>query len=116
MEKYRCITDDIVSNEVIITDERIAHIKAHHPGHFEIIAPFFQAVIAEPDYILADAPNTGLLLKLISEENLQIQAVLRLHTSSDQNGFKNSILSAWYIREKEFSRLLRNKKMLYKRE
>ena len=42
---YKCVTDDITTDEVIITDERISHIKDHHPGHFEIIEPFLQTAI-----------------------------------------------------------------------
>ena len=34
-EKYRCITEDIVTDEVIITDERIGHIKERHPNDYE---------------------------------------------------------------------------------
>ena len=28
---YKCITDDIVTDEVIITDNQIQHIKDRHP-------------------------------------------------------------------------------------
>lgn len=113
---YSCITADIVADEVIITNERIQHIKEHHPGDFERLAPFLPIVIQEPDYILADkSPNTGLLLKEIRQNDLRIKLVLRLHTSTDPAGFRSSVLSAWIIREKEYQRLIRNKKVLYKR-
>lgn len=65
IEKYRCITLDISVREVIITEERIGHIKSRHPGHFEVIAPFLKAAVQEPDYILEDTPNTGLILKAV---------------------------------------------------
>lgn len=32
---YKCITTDIVTDEVIITDERIQHIKERHPNDYE---------------------------------------------------------------------------------
>ena len=114
--KYRCITEDIQTREVIITAERIQHIKTHHPGHFEVIAPFLAAAVETPDYILEDAPNTGLILKAVSEDDLRIQMVLRIHTSSDAPGFKNSIISAWKISESRWNNYLRNKKILYKSE
>lgn len=117
IEKYRCITDDITTDEVVITEERVRHIEAHHPGHYEKISPFLQAALDAPDYILEDKnPNTALILKEIKMDGLRIQVVLRLHTSADAEGFKNSILSAWEIREKEYRRLARNKNILYKRE
>ena len=32
---YKCITDNIATDEVIITDERIQHIKDRHPNDYE---------------------------------------------------------------------------------
>lgn len=116
IERYRCIAEGITTDEVIITNERIQHIQEHHPGHYEMISPFLRAVLEEPDYILEDVPNMGLLLKLVKDGDLRIQVVLRRHTPTDPDGFKNSIISAWHIRKKEFRRLLRNKNVLYKRE
>lgn len=112
---YSCISDAIASDDVIITEERIQHIEDHHPGHFESIEPYLQLAITEPDYILKNMPNTGLILKEIIEEDLRLQIVLRLHTVTDPDGFKNSVISAWRIREKEYNRLLRSKVILYKR-
>ena len=117
IELFRCIAEDITTDEVIITEERIAHIAGHHPGHFEVIGPFLQCAVSEPDYILEDrSPHSALLLKRISTAQLNIQVVLRLHTSGDTPGFKNSVISAWKIREKEYRRLVHSRKILYKRE
>lgn len=117
IEKYRCITDGITTDEVIITDERIQHIEAHHPGHYEKVSPFLQAAFDAPDYILKDKnPNTALILKEVEKDGLRIQVVLRLHTSTDVEGFKNSIISAWEISENRWNNYLRNKTILYKRE
>jgi len=113
---YRCITTDILTREVIITDERIRHIKEHHPGHYEEIEPFLKAAVESPDYILEDAPNTGLILKAVNRNGLRIQMVLRIHTSADSPGFKNSVISAWKISESRWKNYLRNKKILYKSE
>ena len=116
IETYMCITPDISAREVVITDERIEHIKNHHPGHFEEIEPFLRAAVEAPDYILQDAPHTGLILKAVRREGLRIQMVLRIHTSADTPGFKNSILSAWKISETRWNNYVRNKKILYKSE
>lgn len=113
---YRCVTQDITTDEVIITDERIEHIKAHHPGHFEIIAPYLKEAIDMPDHILEDAADTGLILKQIETNGIRFQMVLRLHTSKDMKGFKNSIISAWKIGESRWKNYIKNKKVLYSRE
>ncbi len=117
IEKYRCITDDITTNEVIITPERIQHIEERHPGAYEKIKDFLQVALDDPDYILEDKnPNTGIILKLIEEKGLRFQMVLRIHTSTDPDGFKNSIISGWDISESRWKNYINNKKILYKKE
>ena len=41
---------------------------------------------------------------------------MRLATSTDNPNYKNSVITFMKIREKEWNRLLRNKKILYKFE
>ena len=115
---YKCITDDIVTNEVIITDERIGHIKERHPNDYERYCEYLKLIIESPDYIVeTNKPNTALILKEIKEsEERQFKTVLRLTTSTDNPDFKNSIITFMKIDEKEWKRLLRNKQILYKKE
>ena len=115
-EIYKCITEDITTDEVIITDERIEHIKEHHPGHYERIGPYLKDAVEDPDYILKDAKNTGLILKRTELEDVRIQTVLRVHTTSDKEGYKNSIISAWEISESRWENYINNKVILYKRK
>lgn len=118
VEIYKCVTDDITTDEVIITDERIRHITEHHPEDYEFIKPFFQEILAAPDYILEDSgrAHTGLVLKELVTEKSRVQVVLRLHTSLDDPSFKNSIISAWRISESRWNNYINNKKTLYKAE
>lgn len=61
---YRCVTQDITTDEVIITDERIQHIKDHHPGDYERFPKYIFDIVSDPDYILqANKPNSAFLLK-----------------------------------------------------
>jgi len=112
---YECVTKDMTTDEVIITDERIGHIDDHHPGEYENIAPFLKAAVTAPDYILQDKPHTALVLKIVEENGKRIQLVLRIHTSSDKAGYKNSVISAWRISKSRWESYLRNKHILYKR-
>lgn len=114
---YKCITDDIITDEVIITDERILHIKERHPNDYEKYYIYMKEVIESPDYIIeANKPNTALILKEFSNGNEQFKTILRLITSSDDISFKNSIITFMKINSKEWERLLRNKEILYKKE
>jgi hypothetical protein len=64
VEKYRCITDDITTDEVIITAERIEHIKERHPGDYERFMGYMADIVADPDYIIeANKANSAGLLK-----------------------------------------------------
>lgn len=117
IEIYNCITKDITTNEVIITDERIQHIKEHHPNNYEQYYSYMRSIIENPEYIIeANKPNTALILKSFSNGNETFKTVLRLITSSDNSKFKNSIITFMKINEKEWNRLLKNKKILYKSE
>lgn len=115
---YECITDDITTDEVIITEERIQHIVKRHPNDYEQYYAYLKTVVEDPDYIIeANKPNTALILKeIIESDERQFKTILRLKTSKDNKDFKNSIITFMKINEKEWSRLIRNKRILYKRE
>lgn len=114
---YKCITEDIVTDEVIITDNQIQHIRDRHPNDYERFSQYFGQIIAEPDYIIeASKPYTALILKSIEQDGEIFKTVLRLATSKDPSTYKNSIITFMKIDEKEWNRLLRNKKKLYKKE
>ena len=115
IEKYRCVSKHITTDEVIITDERIQHIQEHHPDDYERYEMYLKSIIEEPDYILeANKPNTAFLLKAFSEENRRFQLILRLAVEGDIPGHKNSIITFLRVEEKRYQRYLRTKKILYK--
>lgn len=114
---YKCITDDIVTDEVIITDERIGHIKERHPNDYERFCSYIPEIIAYPDYIIeANKPNTGVILKEIEEHGEKFKLVLRIKVEGDPDEYKNSIMTFWHIGETTWKKSLKNKKVLYKRE
>lgn len=116
-EIYSCVTKDIVADEVIITDERIEHIQTNHPNDFEQYFKYLIQAIAKPMYIIeANKPNTALVLKSFCSDDKVFKMVLRLVTSSDNPNFKNSVITFMKIDEKEWKRLIKNKKILYKSE
>ena len=116
LELYRVVSDDIQTDEVIITEERIRHIQERHPNDYERFSGYLAEVIQRPDYIIRDErPDTGLVLKEIAvgdqEEHFRI--ALRLATAKDPRRYKNSIITFLKIRQKEWERLIRNKEILY---
>ena len=117
IEIYKCVTADIQTDEVIITDERIQHIKERHPDDFERYCQYMREIIENPEYIIeANKPRSALLLKTFTEGEDVFKTVLRLITADDDPEFKNSIITFMKIDDKEYKRLVKNKKVLYKSE
>ena len=111
---YRVVMEDIASDEVIITDEQIEHIKNRHPDDYELFANFFAEMIRDPDYIIkANKPNTAIVLKEVEFDGRKLKLILRLKTSADPDEYKNSIITFQHIREKEWHRVIRNMNILY---
>lgn len=114
---YSCVTKDIATDEVIITDERIQHIKERHPNDFERYSEYIRLAVENPDYIIeANKPNTAFVLKSITDNDLNFQMILRLITSNDIKNYKNSVITFLKVEEKRYNRYLRTKKILYKSE
>lgn len=114
---YKCVTKDIVTDEVIITDERISHIKERHPNDYERFCGYMKEIVEDPQYIIETGkPNTALILKEFVDGNERFKTVLRLITSHDNPEYKNSVITFMKINDKEWNRLLRNKVILYKKE
>lgn len=117
-EIYKCISADIQTDDVIITEERIQHIKERHPNDYERYCGFLKEIVEQPGYIIeTNKINTALILKEFEGENEEtFKTVLRLVTSTDDAGFKNSVITFMRINKKEWTRLLKNKRILYKRD
>lgn len=116
-ELYKVVTEDIRTDEVIITDERIQHIQERHPDDYERFSTYLAEIIQSPDYIIRDPrPQTGMLLKEITvgETGEHFRIALRLVASQDPVHYKNSIITFLKIRQKEWERLIHNKEILYK--
>lgn len=116
-EKYRVVTEDIRTDEVVITDERIQHIKKRHPRDFERYKNYLSQIVEAPDYILeANKPNTAFVLKAFEDAGERFQLILRLATNADNPEYKNSVITFLRVEEKRYKRYLRTKKILYKSE
>ena len=114
---YKCVTEDITTDEVIITEKQIQHIKERHPNEYEMYFNYAKEIVENPDYVLqANKPYTAFILKHIVENGKNYQIILRLKTSDDPNEYKNSIITFLKVSDKRYNRYLRTKKILYKAE
>lgn len=117
IEKYQVVSENIRTDEVVITDERIQHIKERHPNDYEQYMQYISEIVKNPDYILeANKPNTAFLLKEFIHEEKRFQLILWIAVEGDNPGYKNSVITFLKVEEKRYRRYLRTKKILYKSE
>ncbi len=116
IDKYKQITPKtILTDEVIITENRIEHIKQRRGNEFyEKYSPEFSDIVQSPEYVFKDSnENTAIVSKRIKQEGKNINIVLRLVVEGEDPGFKNSILTAIGESDKRFAQRLRNNKTVY---
>lgn len=114
-EHYSFITQDIDSDYVIITNERIQHIQKQHPGDLEKIKSFLKDTVSDPDFVSKSKTdeNTALVFKEFNQEGVRLKLVLRLHTGNDKKGYQNSIITGQYVGKKRYKRYLNNSDVIY---
>ena len=114
---YSVIAPDITTDEVIITDTQISHIKDRHPEDYRLFVRYGASMIASPDYIMeANKPFSAVILKEVEENGKKLKLILRLKTPADPNDFKNSVITFQSINDRRFRRYVNNGKILYKAE
>lgn len=113
---FKAITADATTDQVIITEERIAHSNLHSDAYTKY-GSFVSSVLADPDFAFRDKkPNTAVLIKRVKQDGKNLELVLRIHVSTDNPEYKNSIISFWDISETRRKNYERNKEIIYKKE
>lgn len=115
-EKIGAYKDKLTTKLVIITDERVEHIKEKHPGDYEKYIELLPTIIRNTDYVLENKNNkdTILILKKINEKNKNIQIVIKLKTNQCNKNKYNSILTFWQMRDRNYISTIKNNAIIYK--
>ena len=117
LDIYRVVTNDIRTDDVVLSDAQRKHILESHPEDYKEFSRHLQAIIREPDYILeSNKPFTAIVLKEIITDKKKFKVILRLQTSNDPAGYMNSIITFQHVEEKRYRRYIKNAKILYQRE
>ena len=114
---YKRITDNLTTDDVIITDERIQHIKKRRGAEFlDKYKEYFSIILSDPDYIFHDnRPNTVIVCKTIEKDECAINIILRLAVEGENPAYKNSVLTAIRENKRRFEQRLRNNRPIYKK-
>ncbi|MEE8827408.1 MAG: hypothetical protein SOH48_08725 [Eubacteriales bacterium] len=115
---YQCITKEIDTDRVIISEKQLLHMADHHPDAYSEALIELKATVGSPDYIFRDSkrPNTGLVAKRLPYGGDSLYIVLRICTDSHNGILANSVISGWKISAKRLENYIRNREILYKKE
>lgn len=94
------------TTEVIITDERIAHIKERHPEDYNLFEQYGRDSILSPDILLQDLKNAGTIFAVKKLPDTNLNVVIRLVLDTDNPDFKNSVMTFYRIRDKNLKKLM----------
>lgn len=106
----------IQTDKIIITSERIKHIKTRHPTDYEFFDEYGASCVQSPDLIISDEKNEGtvFMVKKISETNLNV--IVRVVLEEDNKNLKNSVMTFYRIRDKNLKKIIEKNELLYKNE
>lgn len=104
------------TTEVVVTDERIAHIKERHPEDYLLFEQYGRESILSPDILIQDIKNVGTVFAVKKLPDTNLNVVLRPVLDTDNPDFKNSVMTFYRIREKNLKKLMEKNPVLYIKE
>ena len=110
--------DNLQNREVILMKEREEHIKENHPEAYETIMANLEKLITDPDMVIRDTKRAGTRWAILNVENSTIRLVLKLSTTKDAVGYKNSIITGQLIQKTRIDRYVRGTRyeVVYKKQ
>lgn len=113
IKKYKNV---IITKEVILTKEREIHIYNNHQRDYKEIMKHMKKAITRPNEIIEDLKNedTLLFIKKLNKNNLNV--IIKLNTTNNKKCKKNSVMTAWIIRDKNLLKIEKKNKIIYKKE
>lgn len=110
--------DNLQTGEVILMKEREEHIKENHPEAYETIMANLEKLVTDPDMVIKDTKRAGTRWAVLNVENSTIRLVIKLSTTKDAVGYKNSIITGQLIQKTRIDRYVRGTRyeVVYKKQ
>lgn len=108
--------NNILTDDIIITNERIEHIKLRHPEDYKLFKEYGSETVTNPDLIIKDCKNKGTIFMIKKLPDTNLNVVARLVLDEDNPSHKNSVMTFYRIRNKNLIKLENKNKTLYKKE
>lgn len=79
IEIYKCITEQIDTDRVIVSETQLLHMAEHHPEAYTQALIELKSTIRKPDYIFRDDKheNTGLVVKHLSAGEEKLSPIVK---------------------------------------
>ena len=106
----------IITDDVVLADERKLHIYEEHTKDFEIIMNNIDRVVLNPREVLVDLKNKDTLFLIDKLDKNNLNVVVKLNTTNSREHPKNSIMTAWIVRNRNLQKLREKNKTIYKIE
>lgn len=118
IDKYKIgeYNKKIVTEAVVLTNERRIHILENHKKDYETIIKNIDRIVLNPSEILEDLNNKDTLFFIDKLEINNLNVVVKLNTTNNKEHPQNSVMTAWIIRDKNLKKLREKNKIIYKRE
>lgn len=99
---------------VELTEERLEHIREHHPDDFALCIPYLDAVIEHPDLILDDHKNHLTAMFIRSFKDIGVNVIVKLALSSETEN-RSFVVTIHPVGERSIHKLEKKNKVVYKR-
>lgn len=109
-------SNKIITDDIVLTDERKLHIYEKHTRDFHIIINNIDRVAINPSEVLEDTKNKDTLFLIDKLDKNNLNVVVKLNTTNNRNHPKNSIMTAWIVRNRNLRKLREKNKTIYKIE
>ena len=101
---------------MVLTNKKKNHILEDHRKDYQIIMNNIKRVVLNPREILEDIKNNDTLFFIDKLEKNNLNVVVKLNTTNNKRHPKNSIMTAWIIRDKNLKKLQQKNITIYKNE
>lgn len=106
--------ENLQTDDIIITNERLEHIKEQHQIDYALFERYGREVVQEPDIIIKDEKHIATVFMIKRFININLNAVVRVAMGTDSGELKNSVMTFYRIRESNLTKLINKNKVIFK--
>lgn len=105
--------EEIQTDEIIVTDERMEHIMERHPQDYRLFLEYGISTVTNPDFIIKDGKCDGTIFMVKRLADTNINVVVRVALSTDKKGLKNSVMTSYRLRDRNLKKMMERNEVLY---